>query len=555
MKKFIFLAAVAALAFVGCNKENQGEPATPEASVVYTGASVVEIKEGTNFYTVNFKANKAWEARVEADILSTGKQSVTIDKAKGTTGEQSVKITFEDLEKGQAGRTALFCVSTSGFDKQPAEGEYFIVSFIQGKVFVIGAINDKQKVGAEGGKIEYAVLTNCDWTKIDVKKYDQFEAWAPATFNADKTVLTFTVAANTGYDAREAYVKFTVNEITVGEEVLVARAYAKQEGFAKLAWAKSISANSTKLPVGSLARLCYNTEAKQIAVCSADANVMFGMADGTFGGDATVTSDPAVTSWTTDAAGHSVMATTALYGTASDTLRVVAMGSDILGYYKEIITYKHNSVWSTKLANVRVYGDVTKDAVVCAMTDLSQYCVYWEIKNGVVSDAAFYALPAGTTIWNAERNGCVVPLGTTADQGFLYMAYDGNYKLYVVDKTGQGQSIFSFDDLKGSGAGSNVNFQCISVANFDGDLYALVGVSTYFSWGNCPDMMLFNVTDAKLVSYIDHLSFTLPLTYKGNNDGENAAADVLLVNEGEKLGAYMVDILNDVVYKVEFPKL
>ena len=221
---------LAAVALVACKKDGKKQDEVPSPdTITLLSEEVVNVGEDSEIITVKFSSNVNWTADATDEFI------VLKEKA-GNAGENiELKATIQSLPEGKIGRLG-------GIYIEGGDAERVYVVIMQGKVFFI--MPEELSVGVEGGKAEFKVVTNLDY---EVKIYDSFD-WAPATFDKETGKGYFTVAANDGYDARSAYVKFTIPDIQdqayddggapiEGETVdHVERIYVDQAGLAEIAW-------------------------------------------------------------------------------------------------------------------------------------------------------------------------------------------------------------------------------------------------------------------------------------------------------------------------------
>ena len=212
MKKFLYLFAAALMVAVACNKKDpepkpdptpDPTPATPD--LVLTTPKIVDVAGESSIYTVKFNAGKTWEASLS--YFDENESGVVLSKEKGSAGDaQELKVTFQGLTEEQMGRLIQLDLKAGSTTES--------ILFFQGLVFLPDNEEEVPTIPVAGGKYNLNILTNMD---VTIKKYDGAEEafpWAPVTINQDeaahKISLAFNVAANTGYDARTAYVKFTL---------------------------------------------------------------------------------------------------------------------------------------------------------------------------------------------------------------------------------------------------------------------------------------------------------------------------------------------------------
>jgi hypothetical protein len=206
---------------------------------------------------------------------------------------------------------------------------------------------------------------------------------------------------------------------------------------------------------------------------------------------------------------------------------------------KPLLTYI-NSIYRY-MGNLRVKGDVTKNAVVTAFVSESQYWAAWEIKNGVAGDIKSGVItPATGTVWS-PYGACVAPVSGDFNDGLLFIGYTtdaaGNYDLNHYNPVdGSWKSVFHTD------SGGNENYNCISVANFNGIRFCAIERGAHFSWGRSPEVYLLDMTDLSNVKesyYVDWQTVAGKCGFVGNG----ACSDVILVVSAD--GSYMDMFVTD----------
>lgn len=562
MKKVLFAIAVAVVAFVACEKTP--DPEKGGEHLTYTGPKEVIIEEGTNFYTVNFKAGTEWSAFLEENFqgVKSGAEElpVTMDKSEGGAGDQSIKLTFNDLEEDEDGRLLALTVT--------AGTEEFSIVFMQGKVFVVRSMGEGNILGPDGGEVTYKIYTSCDY---DLKTYqgeDQAFPWAPVTFDKEGGFLTFTVGKNTTYDTRSAYVKFTIDEIQIpaeegGTTAYVERAYVYQGGSMKEAWRTDFTWD-------------LHAENSSYTIAMADGKMYLSTGEGVF------TIDPktgaignklelAVTpkGITNDSVGNVIFYTGGDFplneGDPYEHLKVYVLDKanlTDLSKAKLIVDYE-DGFYGYGLDNVRVTGDATKDALVDCFSAAGwaggSNIVSFEIKNGASTEEStdFVSLPWTSAIWSS-RNMVGMHLGTTVDSGVLTIGYDGNYNLHYNDS----MTAANFKEVLTTGSSWAEGYNAIDIIDWNGHKYAsFIGMS-YFgktNWGDesadwdyMPSYLwLLNIDnpEAPVVVSTSEYYMTEDLFVYGDT------TDIRLVIEGSDLCAYLVDAGVSVIRKVVFPAL
>lgn len=491
-------------------------------------AQTIEVKVLANVdYSV--KCDADWiSVASRASVESTNRFDVQLNK-----GDAAREGTITFTAEGKGG-THVFTVRQSAF--QP----------------VFEADVTEHRLGTEGGSVSFTVNANVEY-EVNDPGYD----WMSLTNDGD--VYTITVAPNQGYDLKYGYFRVSTPEVQIMEDLdwdgipetevdLYFNVTVHQAGHSSVSWTKSLTGYSGMGTVGGIHRLGLS-DGRLVVSDGTDIHVI-DVSNGDYIAKFDLPAGAVPESMATDAAGNVLVAAIAPFG---GTFEVYAAGpADGYSGVARLISYEHADIWSNRLANVRVCGDIGSSAVVCAYTDLSAYCVYWQIEGGVASDASFFALPAGNTVWNSARNGCVTPAGPVVSDGFYYAAYDGIYALYHCTVSGDNTTLF--EGL----SSSNENVGAVSAAEWDGRKYVAAEKGRFFSWGACPDFVMIDATDLSapaVVSNFNHRLESVPITYLGSNDGENASGDILLIPGADRLDVVVVDCLADVLYCVTYPKL
>jgi len=251
--------------------------------------------------------------------------------------------------------------------------------------------------------------------------------------------------------------------------------------------------------------------------------------------DVTVPAGFTVQSLASDDAGHIVFAGNAPF---NSTFTVYYVSLDDLENPKVLFTYNHSDIYSSSIGNLRVSGDVTGTAAVTAMVDVSQYYVAWQITGGKASTPVFGAIsPATSTIWSPE-GACVAPAGATLDKGIYFIGYAGSpYDLYYCADP----SNPVWTDEFATGTEGNENYNCITVADFNGAKYLAILQGAHFSWSSAPIAYMF---DASVPDQIrDAKVFTMDKSFALTFKDTGACSDVLLsvTSDGYKMHLFWTD--------------
>lgn len=599
MKKYFLMLAATLFAFAACQDPIEPDPGTEDpgteepgkedpkkeepsgpTTFALTSDAVVNIGAESEIAVVKFSAPAAWTASLifpdeEGDYVVLAKES-------GDAGEVELKVTVQSLPEEIDGRYFDLVVKC-GSDEAD-------VRFYQGNVFIIS--QSWFEFGLDGGTAVFTLTSNLEY---EITTYDVFD-WAPFTFNEETREGTFKVAASKAYDARTAYVKFTVPAIQdpvydeeTGEDTgetkdHVVRVYVVQEGTLQVGWVQQFfwdmfpygTRESIAVAGDYLLINCQKTEYATggLLVCQKSDGAPLGMLD-----------LPSLTGVTNDDAGNLVISAGGNYPIDPETWAFVPdqqiplelfvipaenIAAFLSGEYEltPFITY-YNGFYGYGLDNLRVTGDVLSDAVITMTTSAGYgdfYAVDWEIKGGTFQDAGYgYTsyiaypnfLPSDYSmgIWNSYSL-VGMHLGNTASSALYYMGYDNNYNLQYLSGPGA-----EWQEVLVSGATWEEGFTTFAMAEWNGHKYlSFVGVP-YFAWadwdgdGNVDGYLPGHLW---LVNIDDPANPVVESYYEYYCDSTNwqygDCADVFLTVEDGNLVAYMVDAASSQYMKVVYPK-
>lgn len=258
-----------------------------------------------------------------------------------------------------------------------------------------------------------------------------------------------------------------------------------------------------------------------------------------------------------DDAGNVMIAADALFDSERDDVELVLYHlPDPMNPVPEVVfSYNIGNYYGSQTGNVRVKGDITKNAVITAVVSDGQdgenpedgAVLMWEIKDGVCSEWSWTNAPY--TAWGIESL-CAYPAGNTLSDGLFYIGYGGDYNLkYASDIVmkpvlgDDGNYVESTDWTTSYVTGSSwqENYNCISTAEWKGKAYAaiMMGCHVNFDYDDA-DMLLLNIDDPAAASHV--------YTYSGTYDVERddawanmwwtnmgAFSDILLIPTEEAL--------------------
>lgn len=556
---------IAAVALVACKKDGnkQGEAPGPDKITLLSDA-LVNVGGESEIITIKFTSNVDWTAEVD------GGDFIVLRDESGKAGENiELKATIQSLPEEKLGRVGGVYIGGG-------DAERIAVVIMQGKVFFF--IPEDLEVGVEGGTVDFQVVTNLEY---EVKIYDTFD-WAPATYDKETGKGSFAVAANNGYDARSAYVKFTIPAIQdpvldpesgdpTGETTdHVERIYVSQPGNVEVEW-QSLLTDAFNVGDGATASIAMFEG--ELLLCDGKKVHTVNPANGALTGELS-TGDLPVQCIANDDAGNLLLANLGLLNDIYNVYAVKAGSSFDPANAVHLIKFV-NDAWSgsTGIDKVAAKGDVFGNGIVTAMYGgvasyggLS-YCLYWTITNGKAAESEYNEWnpvvnnpdkgwdlttpPLTDDLWVSNR-AVFVAAGPSADDGFFYGGYDGLYNVNYYD--GSAWSI-SLADAGDWGGGP----QAMHVTTWDGKkILAFMQMGyTWWSegWGMPSYLWIADVTDpfnAKIISkaIYDNLDGQMI-----SGDTENSSLDVLPLVDGNDLVVYFVDSSQGHYAKVRFPKL
>lgn len=256
-----------------------------------------------------------------------------------------------------------------------------------------------------------------------------------------------------------------------------------------------------------------------------------------------------------DDAGNVMIAADALFDSERNDIELVLyhLPDPMNPVPEEVFSYNIGNYYGSQTGNVRVKGDIKKNAVITAVVSDGQdednpedgAVLMWEIKDGVCSDWTWTNAPY--TAWGIESL-CAYPLGNTLADGIYYIGYGGDYNLkYAADlvmkpEIGDDGNYVEMTDWSTAyvtGSSWMENYNCISTATWKGNNYAAIMMGCHFDYDDA-DMLLLDINNPAEASHVH--------TYLGTNDverdeawanmwwtGNGAYSDILLIPTDDAL--------------------
>lgn len=593
MKK-IFLFLAVAVAAIACKPE---ETVTPEVKVLSDASALVIEQEGGEVL-IDFDANVEWTAEFKdasaADWCSLSPKS-------GAAGANKVKVVAIENATNE-NREVVVVIKA-----QTVQAEATVTQLQKDALVAGAASYDVPAEAGElkvklGRNVDFEVKTDADWlTYVPIKAYVESElvfnvaantaleartakititagalkqevtvnqaAFVP-TFEMDATELwlaveggtaelnitanfeyeltvdadwltvtneggkyTFTATANSDFYYR------AVEVVITGWSSEENKFYVFQNGRAEDTWIKYTNTDYGWTLAADKARFALVGD---YILCANGNNVIkvIDAKTGAFLQDKTLPEGMNINMLTTDDAGNIVAAYEIPYGGSGNVYYMTSLDGE-----PQLLGAMTNDVYSNGAGNLRVAGDVTKNASLVMYCALAQYYFAYNVVDGVLdAERTTAALPeSDKTVWNWGH--CVVhPLGDNLSKGAVYTGYTSSYDVYQTPDmqtwTSVASGVFNGND--------NPNSMDIAVVN--GKTYLAIGVGTHFSYTQARIEVL-DVTDWTKVTKVGQ--WRLPDSSTSWAGAAGAWSDVAIVpTTGDSFDLYYFGANNQVIARV-----
>lgn len=509
MKKIALLLALA-VAAIACDNTPE---IVPEIKCDVTEIQIpVTIDENTEDVTVAFTTNFAWTATVNG-----AEGWLVITPTKGEAGD--AKITFvAESNTGFDPRTATLVIDASS--------AHLEIPVVQGQVDAFELIENSAKVGPEGGNVEIKANTNMDWT-VEIPADVTWVRLAGTKAYGEKAI-TLTVDPFDELDGERTA------ELTVKAAGAPVAFTLVQNGPSSTLWYKTVT-SYTEYTGGVHVKLAKYGD--KLAMLDGNKVLIINAATGEY--ETKIDLPQEMQNLCIDDAGNVLLANDAAYG--AEMIVYQANLNDMS--VKEMLKYNTGNYYCVDTGNLRVKGDITKNAVISASvaTGGDGAIVYWEVKDGVIGDWQWVNAPAAA--WHVV-NEVAVPAGNAVSDGFFYIAYAGDYNLMYLEnpaKGGGNKWVTSF----ATGTDSNYNPNALSTVTCNGKKYLVYLLGCHFPYCNTT-VVLLDVTDPKNAAKVYEASAEMYVNRSDdwtNTDwtGAGTFSDVLLSAEDGALCIYFAD--------------
>ena len=594
MKK-IFLFLAVAVAAIACKPE---ETITPEVKVLSDASALVLEQEGGEVL-IDFDANVEWTAEFKdaaaADWCSlspksgaAGANKVKVSAIENATNENrevvvvikaqtaQAEVTVCQLQKDalvagaasydvpaeaselkvKLGRNVDFEVKTDADWLTYAPTKAYVETDLVFNVAANTALEGRTaKITITAGALKQEVTVN-QAAFVPTFEMDATELWIPveggaaelnitANFEYELSVeadwltvaneggkYTFTATANADFYYR------AVEVVITGWSSEENKFYVFQNGRAEDTWIKytaadygwTLAADKTRFAIVGDFILCANGT-NVIKVLDAKT--------GAFLQDKTLPEGMNINMLTTDDAGNIVAAYEIPYGVSGNVYYMTSLDGE-----PQLLGAMTNDVYSNGAGNLRVAGDVTKNASLVMYCALAQYYFAYNVVDGVLdAERTTAALPeSDKTVWNWGH--CVVhPLGDNLSKGAVYTGYTSSYDVYHTPDmqtwTSVASGVFNGND--------NPNSMDIAVVN--GKTYLAIGVGTHFSYTQARVEVL-DITNPAAVTRVG--TWRLPESSSSWAGAAGAWSDVAIVpTTGDSFDLYYFGANNQVIARIE----
>lgn len=489
-----------------------------QKDALVAGAATLEVAAEGGEVKLQLGHNVDFEVKTDADWL-------TYVPTKAYT---ETELVFEAAANtALEGRTAKITITAGALKQEITVNQAAFVP-----VFEMDAT--ELWLPVEGGSAELNITANFEYT-VTVES-----DWLTMTNEGGK--YTFTATANSDFYYRAVEVVITgwtkaddenTTEVNEGQHFYVfqnGRAEDKWINYTDKVYNWTLAADKTRFAIVNGVILAANGS-NVIKVLDA--------ATGTFVMDYTLPEGMNINMLTTDDAGNIVAGYEAPYGGTSNLYYMTSLESQ-----PQLLGVISNDCYSNFAGNLRVAGDVTKNAALVMYANLAQYYFAYNVVDGVMdATRTCAALPeSDKTVWNCGH--CVVhPLGDNLSKGAVYTGYTSTYDVYHTPDmqtwTSVASGIFNGND--------NPNSMDIAVVN--GKTYLAIGVGTHFSYTQARIEVL-DITDPANVTRVGQ--WRLPESSSSWAGAAGAWSDVAIVpTTGDSFDLYYFGANNQVIARVE----
>lgn len=511
-KRFMSILAVAAV-LAAC--ESKEDPVVPEITAPLTEYQIPVSGTEEEDVFIEFTTNVDWTA-----TLKEASEWCAVTPQKGVKGLSQVKV-IADENNGNEDRSAVVVIKAGAAEQEITLNQ-------SGKPHLILGQNEVY-LERNGAEVSIPVTANVKFTAEAAADCD----WLTVT--ADASSIKFTAIVNDDVDYRSTTVAVKVADY----EDLNAELTVFQNGKISVAWSKVPNGSIDGYDPAAGARLAVYGD--YLLLANGSKIFALNAADGTVAQTINLPEGMKAQSLCVDEGGNVLFAANAAWAAAdaevpAEILQIYTVKS-LTDTPKLLIEYNAGNLWCTSMCNVRVKGDISKDAVITAYAAYSAYWMAWEVKGGAIGDLKYEKTPYTSGV----NSGCVAPNGTSLSDGLWFIGYGAPYNLYYCTDTVANTWVESYV----TGSSWMENYDCISTATVGSKKYLATVASCHFDY-DTTDVILVDVTDPKAgKEYIRYACDNLVNRDESwaNKDWTAAGtfADVCLVAKGETMYVYFID--------------
>ena len=206
------------------------------------------------------------------------------------------------------------------------------------------------------------------------------------------------------------------------------------------------------------------------------------------------------------------------------------------------ITYNTGNYYSTGTGNIRVSGDITKQAEIVATVSGSGACIVWHVTDGVPSTWYYANTPYAA---DYVHTSCTTPAGPSIEDGLYFIGYGGDYNLYYLDTFVPDNTENVWTTAYVTGSSWMENYNCIDVAEFNGTQYVGIVAGCHFNY-DATDVYILDASDKANMEPVLHVDCDSYVSRDGawanlNWTEGGAYSDIILVPTESALFVAYID--------------
>lgn len=484
-------------------------------ALVMSGEKTFEIGAEGGKVTIPVSHNVAFEAVSEQDWLTNA----------NTKAMQKTDVVFNVAPNTDlAGRSGTITISATVESKVVTE----VITVNQAAFEVSLEATEIANIPMDGGQVSTTITANVEYTIAMAENN-----WLKMATVDDKT-FTFTAEANPEFDVRKVAVTITPkNEAYAASAITFS---VRQDGLAEKLWTKNPAtiegyntAKHVRLAKYGNAIVLGNTN-KAFLLNPADGSVISTFDIPGFEANAICVDD----------AGHIILANEVPNGS---TMSIYSLADPKNPAPVLITSWDTANYYGANVGNLRVKGDITKNAVMSAVVSegAGGALIMWEITNGVCGDWKWTSIPY---VANSAQYSCAAPLGTKISDGFLYAGYAADYNIKYLDSPVLGAaSTWVTSYTTGYSWMENIN--CITTCEYKDKKYAAFVAGCHFAYDDA-EAILLDITDPASAQLV--YSYSATYDVERNDAWANmqfssggAFSDILLIPSEDALLMVYVD--------------